>query len=163
MLMRNVHLAKFINKLFKIYWFLTRPKTRGVKCLIFNEKEEVLMVRLTYYPETWTFVGGGVNKKESTSDAIIRECSEEVGIKLKDIKYVGELYFEHEYKKDTVSVYSSKVKGQDIIIDGKEIAEAKWFDIEKLPQTIGKNAQKIFDLYNKDSINSLEDGTRLWL
>lgn len=82
---RNNYLAQFINKLFKIYWFFVRPKTKGVKVIIFNQENKILLVRLTYYPNTWTFVGGGVGKKEEPKEAILRECWEEVGIKLNEV------------------------------------------------------------------------------
>ncbi len=142
--MRNQTIAKLINKLYRVYWFITHPKTKGVKALIFNQ-DKILMVRLTYYPNTWTFPGGGVNKKENTIDAIIRECKEEVGITLKHPEYIGDLHFEHEYKKDTVSVFKETIDGPEIKIDGKEVAEANWYELDKLP-VMGKNARTILNI-----------------
>ncbi|MFA6430322.1 MAG: NUDIX domain-containing protein [Candidatus Paceibacterota bacterium] len=141
--MRNITLAVFINKLHRAYWFFIRPKTKGVKVILFNQNR-ILMVRLTYYPNTWTFPGGGVHENENINDAIIRECKEEVGIQLQKPEYVGDLHFEHEYKKDTLSIFKEDIDNSEIHIDGKEIAEANWYELDRLP-VMGKNAKAIFD------------------
>jgi len=141
---RNKYYAQIINKIYRFYWFITRPKTRGVKIVIFNQENKILMVRLTYYPNTWTFVGGGVDKNEKPEDAILRECREEVGIKLNEVNLVKTLDFNHEYKKDTLFIYKTKIDNPDFEIDKKEVAEAKWFDLSDLPN-MGKNAKRILE------------------
>lgn len=141
---RNTFLAKCINKLHRAWWFITRPKTRGVKVLVFNSKNEVLMVRLTYYPDTWTFPGGGVNDGEDTETAAKREVREEVGITLDRIDLVTTLDFNHEYKKDTVFVYQTTIENAEIEIDEKEVAEADWFSLNSLPQ-MGDNGKRILN------------------
>jgi mutator protein MutT len=141
---RSKYVAQFINKLHRIYWFVTRPKTRGVKVIIFNSENKILMVRLTYYPNTWTFVGGGVAKDEKPEDAILRECEEEVKIKLQEVDFMKTLDFNHEYKKDTLFVYKAKVDNSDFKIDLREVAEAKWFDLSDLPN-MGENAKRILE------------------
>ena len=155
--MRTTFAAVLINKIHRAYWFIFRPKTKGVKVILFNDNR-ILMVRLTYYPNTWTFPGGGVHKNETTNDAIVRECQEEVGIKLQDPKYIGDLYFEHEYKKDTLSVFSQNIDNQDIKIDGKEVAEATWCELTKLP-AMGKNARSILDFVIKNSNLTINHGS----
>ena len=105
---RNLIIAKLINKTFRFYWFFRRPQTKGVKVLIFNSNKKILMVRLTYYPNTWTFPGGGVNKKENTKDAALRECKEEVGIELSFVDLITTLDFKHEYKKTNFSYIGQK-------------------------------------------------------
>ena len=141
---RNKYLAQFINKLHRIYWFITRPETKGVKVAIFNQENKLLMVRLTYYPNTWTFVGGGVDKNEKPEDAILRECEEEIGIKLDEVSFIKTLDFNHEYKKDTLFIYKARVNNFDFQIDRKEVAEARWFDLSDLPN-MGKNAKRILE------------------
>ncbi len=137
-----------INKFQHMYWFILRPHTKGVKALIFKNKK-VLMVRLTYYPNTWTFPGGGVEHSETTEQAIIRECFEEVGINLKNPIYIGDMYFTHEYKKDTLSIFTVDIESEHVVIDTKEIAEAKWFELNNLP-TMGQNAKSILEFFLKN-------------
>lgn len=141
---RNPLIAKMINKTFRVYWFLTRPKTKGVKALIFNDGK-ILMIRLTYYPNMWTFPGGGVNKNEEPKDAVVRECEEEVGIRLQNPQFIKTLDFDHEYKKDTVHLFREEIASLDFKTDGKEIFEASWFNLNNLPSNIGKNAKKMLE------------------
>lgn|GEM_PF-2080178 len=99
---------------------------------------------MTYYPNTWTFVGCGVNKNEKPENAILRECKEEVNIELQDVNFVINLDFNHKYKKDTLFIYKSKVNNSFFEIDKKEIIEANWFDLNNVPN-MGKNAERILD------------------
>lgn len=112
--------------------------------VIFNG-DQILLVRLTYYPSTWTFPGGAIDKKETAVEAVIRECREEVGIVLNNPEYLADLYFEHEYKKDTVSVFKASVTNPLVTIDGREVAEANWYDLNNLPP-MGKNAKAMLNL-----------------
>lgn len=141
---RNTFLAKLINKLHRAYWFIVRPHTKGVKVLIFNAEDKILMVRLTYYPDTWTFPGGGIDSKELPQTAAKREVKEEVEIELPEINFVAKLNFDHEYKKDTVFIFRTDVQNVDLKNDSKEIAESGWFSLNALPH-MGKNAQKILE------------------
>lgn len=151
---RNPIIAKAINTIFRICWFITRPKTKGVKALVFN-KGKILMVRLTYYPNTWTFPGGGVDKGEDPETAVIRECKEEVGIDIENPEFIKTLDFKHEYKKDTVYVYKVETYIDEIKIDGREVAEASWFDLKYLPN-MGKNAKRILRECNTNNLSFLQ-------
>lgn len=141
--MRNSLIAICIHRLCRVYWFIFRPRTQGVKVLVLNQGK-ILMVRLTYYPNTWTFPGGGIHKNEDGRNAAIRECREETGIRLCDPEYLGSIDFDHEYKKDTVFVFRETIDDQELVIDGTEVAEAKWYGLDELPP-IGDNAKKIVE------------------
>ncbi|MFA6408055.1 MAG: NUDIX domain-containing protein [Candidatus Paceibacterota bacterium] len=140
----NSKLAVFIRNLHLVYWFITRPTTRGAKVGIFNDGK-ILLVRLTYYPKTWTFPGGTVDKDEAPREAAVRECKEEVGISLTNPEHVGDLYLEQQYKKDTVSVFKTIVNDTAVIVDGREVAEADWFSLDNLPP-MGKNSKAMLGL-----------------
>jgi mutator protein MutT len=103
------------------------------------------MVRLTYYPDTWTFPGGGLDGEETPETAAKREIEEEVGITLHDIDFITTLDFNHEYKKDTVFVFKVDLQSPEVKIDKTEIAEASWFSLDALPP-MGDNAERILDL-----------------
>ena len=48
-----------------IYWFILRPKTFGVKCIIENQGE-ILMIKNNYGGwKKWMFPGGGIDKNET--------------------------------------------------------------------------------------------------
>ena len=49
--------------------------------LIFNEKEELIIVEPSYKSD-WEIPGGGIEKNESPQEALIREIKEELGVDL---------------------------------------------------------------------------------
>jgi 8-oxo-dGTP pyrophosphatase MutT (NUDIX family) len=70
---------KFIYPFLKLYWFIFRPKTRGVICLILSG-DDLLLIRQTYGRSAWTLSGGGFKKNETKEEAIKREVKEELGL-----------------------------------------------------------------------------------
>lgn len=123
---------KLIYPILKAYWFVFRPKTSGVKCIIQNSGK-ILMIRNTYGHKFWTFPGGGVEKGETAKRAAIREAMEEVGIEMKNIEKVGEFTTTAEYKRDTVTVFAGKSEDNVFKIDEREILEAQWFSLDNFP------------------------------
>ncbi|TSC89548.1 MAG: NUDIX hydrolase [Parcubacteria group bacterium Gr01-1014_3] len=117
-----------------IYWFIFRPKTFGVKCVVENDGE-VLMIKNSYggYKQ-WMFPGGGINNNETPDQAIKRELLEEVGIAVENLRKIGEYTSNQEFKKDTVIVFTGITQNKELNIDTREILEAKWFSIDHLPE-----------------------------
>ena len=65
----------FRNPVYKVYCFMFRPKSLGVKVVVENNNK-LLMVRIGYAHKRFTFPGGGVNKNESFEEAGKRELEE---------------------------------------------------------------------------------------
>lgn len=61
------------------YFLFTRAMTLGVRVLVINQKQEVLLVKHTYLPG-WHLPGGGVDHDEDVITAARREVFEETGI-----------------------------------------------------------------------------------
>lgn len=116
-----------------MYWFVLRPRTFGVKCVIEHDGEW-LMIRNTYGRRHWTFPGGKVERGEEPRDAAIREVLEEVGIELDDVRPIGDYYNTRQYKRDTVYCFAASVDSPNHVIDEGEIAEAMWVRIGELPE-----------------------------
>lgn len=123
----------FLFPLRSTYRKIFRPKTKGVKVII-RHKDEILLIKNTYGNKKWNLPGGGVKRKENFAQAAKREVKEEIGIKLVDVKRIGSFLNEKEYIRDTVTVFTAKVENKNIRLDKKEIKEAQWFLIKKLPQ-----------------------------
>lgn len=85
---------KIINPFRTVYWFVFRPKTTGVKCLI-EYDEKFLMIRNSYGHKQWTFLGGGVNRNELLKKAAQREAKEEVDIDIKrcPVRHISQSFF----------------------------------------------------------------------
>lgn len=125
----------------KSYQKLVGISTNGARAVILNERQEVLLVRHTYTPG-WHFPGGGVDKGESPRQAVIREVREEVGIIVEENPVIFECYFNvYGGVDDIVSLYLIK-KFQIQNFKSKEIAEAKWFSINRLPEDVSKATKR---------------------
>lgn len=139
---------KIIAPLTKIYWFIFRPKTYGVKCVV-KCGNEVLMIKNSYGSwKSWMFPGGGIDKDESAEEAVKREVMEEVGIEIIDFQKIGEYTSAKEYKRDTVTVFMAKVNSKEFKIDHSEISQASWFDLNNLPIDISDYFKNILNMIN---------------
>jgi ADP-ribose pyrophosphatase YjhB (NUDIX family) len=136
---------KFVYRLLKIYWFIFRPKTRGVTCLILSG-DELLLVRHTYGRSAWTLSGGGFKKNETKEEAVKREVKEELGLIITP-EYIGEFTHNSEHKIDTVFCFVARVEKRKPEIDHLEIREAKWWNINDLPNDHSMNLQRVISMY----------------
>lgn len=126
------NLYRVINPFRTLYWFIFRPKTRGVKVVIFWQGK-ILLVRISYAHRLWTIPGGGVGRQESFRDAAFRETKEEVGIEANDAEFFYEYHNTSHYKRDTVQCFVAHVSSPKFVIDEQEISEAGWFSPGEIP------------------------------
>jgi len=119
----------------RLYWFLARPKTYGVKCIIEHEGK-YLFIRNNYGRGRWTFPGGGVKREEKAEDAARREVREEVGIELSEVRHLGSFEHESEYKRDTMDVFHARVSSKAFNRNSWEIAEVQWFSKDNPPEPL---------------------------
>jgi 8-oxo-dGTP pyrophosphatase MutT (NUDIX family) len=132
---------KLIHSFLKIYWFIFRPKTKGVICLILSG-DELLLIRHTYGHSAWTLSGGGLKKNESKEEAVKREVKEELGLDITP-EYIGEFTHHPDYKIDTVSCFVARIEKIEPKIDRPEIKDAKWWHIDNLPEDHSMSLQRV--------------------
>lgn len=115
---------------FRIYCFIFRPKTLGVRImLIYND--QVLLVRQTYMPG-WYMPGGGVKRGETLEQAARREVREEIGAEMGELRLLGAYTHFGEHKSDHNTLFLCT----DFTFSGKrdnEIAELRFFPLDALP------------------------------
>jgi ADP-ribose pyrophosphatase YjhB (NUDIX family) len=108
--------------------------TVGVRILVVNSKQEILLVEHTYI-DGWHFPGGGVNHMEPTETAAIRELEEETGVIAKNISFFQIYVHNILGVSDYPALYI--VTDFEIQTDAKpspEIKQAKWFALSDLPK-----------------------------
>ena len=76
-------------------------------------------------------LAGFVESGETLEQAVAREVFEEVGVQVKNIEYFGSQPwpFPHSLMVGFIAEYA----GGEIQVDGKEIIQAQWFDVNDLP------------------------------
>jgi ADP-ribose pyrophosphatase YjhB (NUDIX family) len=136
---------KLIYSLLKIYWFIFRPKTQGVICLILSG-DELLLIRHTYGRSAWTLPGGGLKKNETKEDAVKREVKEELGLNITP-EYIGKFTQNPEHKIDAVFCFMARIARVEPKIDHLEIKEAKWWNINNLPKDHSISLQRVISMH----------------
>ncbi|MBU4377103.1 MAG: NUDIX hydrolase [Candidatus Omnitrophica bacterium] len=107
---------------------------------------KILLIKDPY--GKWTWPKGKIDKGETSLEAARREIREEVGLKeIEFLRKAGKTdYF---YKRDgkliykTVYLYLFKLTGDDkLVIQKREIADGKWFSIDKAFSMLGYGGAK---------------------
>ena len=122
-------------RVLKLYWWVRRPITLGVKGVLLDDQGRVLLVRHTYQPG-WHLPGGGVRRKEGLCEAAIREVWEETGHRVQDseVQMWGVYSNFAEYKSDHVAVFvSRKWECFPEASKSPEISEFGFFPVNSLP------------------------------
>jgi len=125
---------RLIGKAARIYWWIRRPRTLGVRALVRDDAGRIALVRHTY-ADHWYLPGGGVKKGESFAAAALREVEEEIGLAGCAIERIlGVYHSRREYKDDHIVLFVVHAPCTSILAnDPREIADARWFALEALP------------------------------
>jgi len=122
------------------------PRLAPAIIVLVERGNQLLLARSRHFmPGMHSVLAGFVEPGESLEEAVVREVKEEVGIEIKDIKYFGSQPwpFPHSLMIGFTATYA----GGEILLDNKEIEDAGWFTVEKLPCIPGKIsiARKLID------------------
>jgi ADP-ribose pyrophosphatase YjhB (NUDIX family) len=128
---------RLLGKLARLYWRARRPLTLGVRVMVLDPEDRVVLVRHTY-GEHWYLPGGGVKKQESFGAAMARELREEVAIDAFTLdRILGVYHSRSEGKSDHVVAYVVRVADPSAMTkaDPIEIEAAEWFALDALPES----------------------------
>jgi 8-oxo-dGTP pyrophosphatase MutT (NUDIX family) len=129
----------------RVVWFVARPRSRGVKCVLTHDGE-VLLVRHTYgRRREWDLPGGLVRRGEAPAHAARREIDEELGIALDALRELGRFETNIEHRRDTVFCFTAELPGPEVSINPVEIGEARWFPRGALPSSLGRYVDKVLE------------------
>lgn len=114
-----------------------RPMTLGVRTIVIDRNNRVLLVRHSYI-KGWHLPGGGVDAGEVLHDAMARELKEETGATLTGPAKLHGVFYNNRYsRRDHVMVYV--VRDFHIAEERQpdwEIREVKFFDSSDLPPDV---------------------------
>jgi NAD+ diphosphatase len=109
------------------------PRIAPAVIVLVHRGEEILLARNASFPRPWfSALAGFVEPGESLEEAAAREVREEVGVELTDIQYFGSQPW--PFGRSLMIGFNARYAGGEIRVDGSEIAEARWFRANDLPQ-----------------------------
>lgn len=127
--------GRFVRAIVHRVALLRRPMTLGVRVLVFNESQKVLLVRHTYL-KGWYLPGGGVDAGETLEEAARRELKEEAGILANGSLCLHGMYLNKgTTNRDHIAFYSVDEWEADPAWKrpSAEIAERGFFALDALP------------------------------
>lgn len=118
--------------LLRIYWMLFHPSVTGVKCVL-SDGDQVLLVRHSYGPRRWDLPGGSVKSGEQPADTARREIHEELGVAIEEWQPLGRLQIVIEHRRDCIHLFQAELHDPPLRIDRGELLAASWFPRGQLP------------------------------
>jgi NAD+ diphosphatase len=108
------------------------PRISPVVMALVTRGRQVLLTRKPGYAAgRYTVVAGFVEAGETLEHAVAREVMEEVGVAIEAPVYFGSQPW--PFPGSLVMAFHAEYAGGDMHADGVEIEEARWFDIDALP------------------------------
>jgi len=132
----------------RVWWFVGRPRTRGVKCVVRGQAGQVLFVRHTYGPrDQWELPGGGLRRGEDPAAGVRREIREELGVELDRLREAGRAEVVGYGKRTDIVCFEGDVPaGAALRVDPGELAEVRWAALDDPPQPLGRDAAALLEL-----------------
>jgi 8-oxo-dGTP pyrophosphatase MutT (NUDIX family) len=141
---------RLTSRLAHLSFLIMRPVTLGVRAVVIDRDDGVLLVRHSYV-SGWHFPGGGVEVGETCMEALTRELEEEASIALEGRPLLHGIFLNGQSsRRDHVAVYlvrTFRVLGERA--PDWEIKEARFFSRAALPEGTTASARvrlaEIFD------------------
>jgi len=146
---------------------LRRPGERGKECpdcgelfyprispaviVLIRKGNKILLAKSPNFPQgMYSLIAGFIEPGETAEAAVAREIEEEVGIEVKNITYFGTQAW--PFPNSLMIGFTAEYNSGDILPDGLEIEDAKWFSAEELPVLPGKISisRKLIDYFLKE-------------
>ncbi|MFC1995123.1 NAD(+) diphosphatase [Chloroflexota bacterium] len=102
-----------------------------------------------------SIIAGFVEPGETLEECVQREILEEVGLKVKNIKYFGSQPWAFSYS--LMIGFTAEYESGEILVDGTEITEAGWYDVHNLPDLPGKMSisREMIDWYIQNTHDTI--------
>lgn len=145
-------ITRSINLFRKIWWFIFRPTTIGVRLLLVVD-DYVLLVKHSY-GDQWYLPGGKIKSNENIKNGLKREVKEETGIdlgnqilglKTNEPQLLGIYSNFKEYKNDYIFVFLMKISKEGklkIKPDNFETEKIYLFDLKNLPDKMSPGTER---------------------
>ncbi len=125
---------------------------RGVGALIYNDKNEVLLLRRneTGRRKTWAMPGGKTEGKETFREALEREVDEELGVKIESAEPFAAKPDILEGRLFETVCFKVKIKGSPAIMEKNKIDKLEWFSLDNLPEVDYPPSRDALEVYKQN-------------
>ena len=107
------------------------PRIAPAIIVAIRNEDELLMAKHSYHDNIrYALIAGFVEPGESIEEAVHREVSEEVGIKIKNLKYLKSQSW--PFPNSLMLGFEAEYDSGEIKVDGDEILKAKWFKKDEI-------------------------------
>jgi 8-oxo-dGTP pyrophosphatase MutT (NUDIX family) len=128
-------------------WRVFRPRTTGVKVMLFNPAGDLVLVRNSYgRSDLFVLPGGGLRPFEAPARAAVREMREELGVEIDQVSLASLHATAVEGKRDTIHLFTAVVD-QQLVPDPSELAEARFAAPGDLPSATSPATRRRVEEY----------------
>lgn len=125
---------RFLVRILHVYFAVSRGMTLGVRAACFDDAGRIFLVRHTYVPG-WHMPGGGVERGETSIEALFKEMREEGNLEAVGGPELFHVYFNSRISgRDHVLLYRVSVRQTAERPADREIAECGFFYADALPE-----------------------------
>ena len=115
------------------------PRLSPSIIVLIHRGEEILLARNHRFPEgMYSTLAGFVEPGESIEQTLVREVAEEVGVKVKNLQYLGSQPW--PFPNSLMLGFHAEYDSGEIVVQEEEIADARWFRYDDLPDIPGSMA-----------------------
>lgn len=108
------------------------PRIHPCIIVLIRKGDELLLVRKSEWLENrFGLVAGFVDFGENLEETVVREVREEVGLEVKNIRYIGSQSW--PFPSQLMTGFAADYAGGEIVLQEEELAEAGWYHKEQLP------------------------------
>lgn len=118
---------------------LLYPRISPAIIVLVMKGDEVLLARSSHFrSDMYSIIAGFVEPGETLEHAVRREVMEEVGLKIKNIRYFASQPW--PFPNSLMIGFIAEYAEGEICVDGNEIIDAAWFSRNELPNFPGKTS-----------------------
>lgn len=115
------------------------PRISPAIIVAITKADKILLAHNRNFKDDWySIIAGFMDPGETFEDCVKREVYEEVGIKVKNIKYFGSQPW--PFPDSLMIGFSAEFESGEILVDGIEINDADWYKKDKLPHIPSKDS-----------------------
>jgi NAD+ diphosphatase len=113
--------------------FISYPELSPCIIVLVTRRSDLLLARSPHFrPGIYSTLAGFIEPGESVENAVYREIKEEVGLSVKNIRYI--LSQPWPFPNSLMLGFLAEYESGEIVIDPIEIEDAQWFKPSELPK-----------------------------